>query len=405
MRVLFVSGGDFSIATDKQALWFAEELGRRGHEVMFSIGRALSTAATEGADRLPGVAPRRHRFVGRRLSRADTEAARAFAPTLIHAVNPRLETIAPAEGYQRATGSPVFVHWEDDEWTLRSDPMTRSAVRRAGRHGRRALAHLHPPQGCFVTPATLRWAAEHAAGHDALTPALAHAVRERLGVPCEVVLPATPLRTFDPAEDERPPELPQGLAGRRLAAITGTVHKASEPDLRIALEAIGRLQAAGHDIGFVHAGAALRRFDLERSAREAGLAEGTFAFLGYLPYRAIPPLLRRADFLLQPGHPTEFNRLRLPAKMQAYLASGTPTITFAVGFAELLEDGADVLKTYTGDPEELAARLASLADDTDLRQRIGAGGAVAARRLFDPERNTDVLLAHYEATLDASAAA
>jgi glycosyltransferase involved in cell wall biosynthesis len=113
----------------------------------------------------------------------------------------------------------------------------------------------------------------------------------------------------------------------------------------------------------------------------------------------VPALLRRADVLLQPGPPSDFNRLRLPSKMQAYLASGRPTVTFAVGFAELLEDREEVVKTHTGDPSELADRVEEVLDDGALRARLEHGGPAAAARLLDPARNTDALLAHYREAL------
>jgi glycosyltransferase involved in cell wall biosynthesis len=86
--------------------------------------------------------------------------------------------------------------------------------------------------------------------------------------------------------------------------------------------------------------------------------------------------------------------------MQTYLASGTPTVTFGVGFGELLEDGVEVLKTRGSEPAELADKLMALIDDPELAERIGRGGRAAAQRLFDPVANTDALLAHYEANLE-----
>jgi glycosyltransferase involved in cell wall biosynthesis len=107
--------------------------------------------------------------------------------------------------------------------------------------------------------------------------------------------------------------------------------------------------------------------------------------------------------LLQPGAPTEFNRLRLPSKLQAYLASGTPTVTFAVGFGEQLEDRREALKTYTAEPGELADRIVEVLEDEQLRACLAVGGPAAARRLFDPGTNTDKLEAHYRAVQSKAA--
>lgn len=109
----------------------------------------------------------------------------------------------------------------------------------------------------------------------------------------------------------------------------------------------------------------------------------------------VPTLLRSVDVLLQPGAPSEFNRLRLPAKLALYLASGTPTVTFATGFGELLADRREALLTRTAGPTELAARIAELLEDAALRDTLARGGPCAARRLFDRERNTRALEAVY----------
>jgi glycosyltransferase involved in cell wall biosynthesis len=109
--------------------------------------------------------------------------------------------------------------------------------------------------------------------------------------------------------------------------------------------------------------------------------------------------MRRADVLVQPGAPSEFNRLRFPSKLPAYLASGTPTVTYAAGPGELFEDRVEVLKTHTGEPEELADRMREVLDDGRLREKLARGGPAAAARLFHPERCTDALLEYYRAAL------
>ena len=402
MRILFVTGNDFRTPSEKQAVWFSQELIRRGHEVMISVLGDPATARDEGVLDMGGLRVRGHAFRGRVLRRGDRAAGRAFGPDLIHSFSPRLGMVAAARDYARATDAPVLVHWEDDEWSLRDDPMRRPLPRRVARRVRSAVADaLLPRYGWFATPRTLRWVAGHVAGHDALTPALARRVRERLGRPCSVVLPINP-HVGAEAASRPPPRLPATLRGKDLLLFTGTVGPPGEIDLDIALRATAEVQRRGHDVAFVHAGVILRRYDAERYARRAGVAPGTAAFLGYLPFADIPPLLRIGSVLLQPGLPSDYNRFRLPAKLQAYLASGTPTVTFAVGFGELLADRHEVLKTHTGDPGELADRLVELLEDRELARRLSEGGRAAARRLFDSGRNGDALERHYRRTLGVS---
>jgi len=101
--------------------------------------------------------------------------------------------------------------------------------------------------------------------------------------------------------------------------------------------------------------------------------------------------------LVQPGRPTEFNRLRLPSKLQAYLASGRPTVTYATGLEELLTDREEVLFTRTGDPAELSARLGDVLTDEALRARLEYGGPRAAKRLFDADANAARIAEHFRA--------
>ena len=395
LRVVLVCQGDLGGASEKQALGFAEQLTARGHPVMLSLRGDPATVTREGADRVERLTVRFHSFRGPRLARGDLEAVRAFRPSLVHAFNPRVGTLTAARAYAGAADAPLFVHWEDDEWSIRSGYGRRSLFRRIARRGRRLLAPVDPGQGIFVNHRALRWAAE-AAGNDALTPALAERVKEHLGRDCAVVLPVTPSAA---APSGTAPDLPASVDGHALVGLTGEVHPGSVGDLELALRATALVQQRGRRVALVHAGKALPRFDLQALARSAGVAEGTAVFLGYRPFAQIPPLLARLDVLIQPGEPNEFNRLRLPSKMQAYLQSGTPTITFAVGFAELLEDSDEVLKLHRYDERELADRIDDVLSSEELARRLAAGGPRAAQRLLDPVRNGEALIEHYRRSL------
>lgn len=397
LRVLIVCQGDLAGASQKQALWFGRELARTGHAVLLSLHGDPESAAREDALSIDGLEVRFHGFRGRTLRRSDLAAARAFAPTLVHAFNARVPAATAARAYVRATGAPVFVHWEDDEFGIRDRVNTPSVVRRIASHGRNVACVVYPPAGPHVTRATIDWA-RASAGHDALTPALATWVREELRRPCRVVLPIAP-HVRDPLP------VPSGrlryLRGRQILLVTGRVHGGSVKDIELGLEATALLRERGHDAVFVHAGHVHPRFDVGVMVEAAGLTPTDARFLGYLPFSAIPPLLREADVLLQPGAPSRFNRLRLPSKMQAYLTSGVPTITFAVGFAELLEDGTEVVKLHTHEANELAAAITSILQDSALKDQLAEGARRAALRLFDPVANGAELVEHFRVGLRA----
>lgn len=422
LRILFVCQNDFGAPSEKQVLGFAQQLCRRGHPVMVMFAGEAESAEREGATRVPGLEPHLYALrPGGRLRRQDKEAARRFKPSLVHAWNCRPPTIAAALAVCDATGAPLFVHFEDDEWEAPRLPGFEPLRRRLTHQARRLLSVIDPSLWWHSTWLSRSLASRHAIAFDALTPALAREVDVRLRRPCAVVLPVTPeplppaprsaAATGSPerAADEQlePVEVepvervePVGLEpGPPVVLITGTIWPVYLDDFNIGFGAIAELQRRGREVRLVHAGRILPRWSGEELAVAAGVAPGSSTWLGYLPYAQIPPLLEQADILLQPGAPSEFNRLRLPAKLQGYLGSGRPVITFAAGFGELLEDRVEVLKTQTDSPLELAERIEELLDDGALRRRIAEGGPQAARRLFDPTRNTDALLAHYQAAL------
>lgn len=394
MRVLFTALDDFAAPSEKQILGFAQELLRRGHEVLVSISGDLATAETEGVREIDGLQIRRHRFTGPRLVAADRSAARTFAPDVIHAFASRGPALHAAREYRRVTGAPVVVHFGDDEWEVPGLPAGDRIRHRLGRLARRGLASVQPSLWNHSTRATLRWTRRHAAGLDALTPALAREVEARLGRSCAVVLPVTPALA---GAEPTPPGARTG--SRPTALFTGSLWPVYLDDVLIGMRAVAEVQRRGHALDYVHVGRVFDRFDLPAIARSAGLAEGTTRLVAYVPFSHIPRLLSEATLLLQPGAPTRFNRLRLPSKLQAYLASGTPTLTFAAGFGELLVDREEALLTHTGDALELADRIEEALVDLDLRGRLGRGGPAAAARLFDPEANTDALLAVYEGAI------
>ena len=394
LRVLFVCGADFRAPSEKQVLAFSTELLRLGHEVMISFGGDPASVSEERVDSIEGLIVHRHRLVGPRPGRADLSAARSFRPDLIHAFNSRHPVIAAARSYSRATRAAVLVHFEDDEWGLARGPDGMPPTARAQRLVRRAAGVAWPRAWTLSTRGSLEWTRRHAAGLDAVTPTLAEHVTERLGRECAVVFPMA-----DSAGPAAAPQLPPHLEEGHLVMLTGALYPAHEADARIGMQAVAQVRGRGIDAVFVHCGAVAPSIDAAALARECGLDDRSSVFLGHLPAERARALLARAAVLIQPGGPTEFNRLRLPAKLHPYLASGRPTVTFATGFGELLEDRKEVLKTYTGDPGELAERIAELLDDPDLSRTLAANGPLAAARFFDARRNTDALLAHYRHVL------
>lgn len=400
LRVLIVCGSDLRSPSEKQALWLATHLARHGHETLISLMGDPGSAAPEGATGIDGVELRWHRFRGPRLRRIDLVAATAFGPDLIHAWNPRVPVVAAARAYAVATGAPVLVHWEDDEWGMPAALGRASPLRRGGRLARRAVAVLQPSAWYLATAASIAWATEEAAAFDALTPVLARYVTERTGRDTAVILPTLPTSAPESAARAAAPPLPERIEGKSLVTLTGALIPSRIDDLRLALEGVASARARGADLAFVLAGRNLLGTDPGELARRAGLGPESFAFLGHVPYPSVPPLLNRSSALLAVSHPTSLNVMCLPSKLQTYLGSGTPTIVSAHGAGELFTD-EEVLKLERADPDLLGHLLAELLLDEPRRRELAARGSAAARRVFDPETNTEAMLDHYRESLRA----
>ena len=394
LRVLFVTQYDFSKPAEMHVLGFAEELTRLGHRVMVSMGGDPASASVEGLSISETVLLWQHRFRGPRLTAKTRAWAKEFDPDVIHAWNPRVPTVCAARDYARATGAPYLVHFEDDEWT--PWPTANRRFRsRVSLLGRRRLWRLYPPLWGHSAPRSLAWARDEAAGLDALTPELAKEVRARLSRACSVVLPVMPPKGAVGAGESRLGRKP----GEHVVLFSGRVLPTSLPDFTCAIEAVASLRRRGLPVRLAQTGAVSADLDIEHDAKSLGLERDAVSFLGHIQFADVLPTLRDADVLIQPGPPSRFNRLRLPSKLQNYLESGTPTITFAVGAGELLRDGEDVLLTHTDDPEELAQRIEAVLTDHELRDRLASGAIAASRRLFDGPRNTMSLLEYYRESL------
>jgi glycosyltransferase involved in cell wall biosynthesis len=401
LRILFVCGADFSAPGEKLVLGHAAELTRRGHEVAVALGGDPGTLEPAAGRKIEGLRVWRHGTVGRTPASKALREAMAFAPTVVHAFTLRHPVVCAARAYGRSSDAPVFSRIEDDEWGLAEGRPNAPVYRRAGRRVLKLASRAHAPLWPFATKDDFAWAKTEAVALDAVTPVLAEYVTATLERPCTPLLP--PMPQAAPPPDEAPLDLPDRLLSRPLVAYAGAVYGSHEADFRLGLEALAELHRRGEDVGFAHAGRVAPRFDLAEMAAECGVPREAVHVLGDLTPGPLNQLLRRADVLIQPGHPSSFNRLRLPTKLQVYLASGTPTVTFAVGAGELFEDRVELLKTYGASPSELADRIAEALHDEDLRRTLSAGGPRAVERLFDTERNTQRLLDHYAAALAAPA--
>jgi glycosyltransferase involved in cell wall biosynthesis len=121
---------------------------------------------------------------------------------------------------------------------------------------------------------------------------------------------------------------------------------------------------------------------LEQLAHELGIARATY-FVGY--QEEVAGYYRLFDAFLLPS----VNEGTPVSAIEA-LASGTPVVATRVGgVPDVVRDGVDGFLVEPGNADAAAERLAELAVDPALRERLGKSGSAYVRERYSVERLVD----------------
>lgn len=163
------------------------------------------------------------------------------------------------------------------------------------------------------------------------------------------------------------------------------------------LATFARLCELGVDAQLVLVGDGPERGALEQRAHNLGIARRTL-FAGY--QTEIASYLDLFDAFLLPSA-----NEGTPVVAIESLAARTPVVATRVGgVPDIVRDGTDGFLAETGDVETLAAHLASLARDPDLRARMGAAGREHVLPRYRVSRLVDDVDALYRELLAETAA-
>ena len=110
---------------------------------------------------------------------------------------------------------------------------------------------------------------------------------------------------------------------------------------------------------------------------------------GRMTTDAVVAELAGADVLVAASVPTKGGKREgIPVVLMEAMASGLPVVASRLsGIPELVADGVSGLLVPPGDAHALADALATLAEDPDLRRRLGAAGRDTVLDDFDVDRN------------------
>jgi glycosyltransferase involved in cell wall biosynthesis len=133
------------------------------------------------------------------------------------------------------------------------------------------------------------------------------------------------------------------------------------------------------------------RARLQERARAAGL-EKNVIFAGLVPPAEIPRYLGVMDVVAHLSR-----REGLPRALSQALAAGRPVVAYdSDGANEVCISGQTGFLIPVGDVKSLAGRLAQLAEDADLRQRLGRRGQEFVRENFGVETMVEKIYALYQ---------
>jgi len=152
-----------------------------------------------------------------------------------------------------------------------------------------------------------------------------------------------------------------------------------------------RLLGAEHNLVFVICGNGVMKPELEAEAQDLP----NFIFLPIQPLEQLNELLALADIHLLTQDPSAAD-LVLPSKLTGMLASGKPILATCHADTEI----SNIVSTCgviapPGDPEALAKAIALLANDAELRHKLG----VLARQYAEQNLSREVILQKFNTEL------
>ena len=163
------------------------------------------------------------------------------------------------------------------------------------------------------------------------------------------------------------------------------------------LRAFRRLRDRGVDACLCMIGDGPDRPAVERRAHELGLMRDTL-FLGY--QEEVAPFYAAFDAMILPS----INEGTPVSAIEA-LAAGRPVVATRVGgVPDVVREGEDGFLVEPGDVDALADRLARLAADPELRERLGAAGRARVIPRYSVERLVDDIDLLYRSLLASAAA-
>ena len=138
-----------------------------------------------------------------------------------------------------------------------------------------------------------------------------------------------------------------------------------------------------------------RRENVARAFARAGLADQV-VFTGRVEADEVPRLVANADICLDPADGNGLNHRSTMVKIAEYMAAAKPVVAHSLVETERTA-GPAALYARCGDPAELAAQVARLAGEPELRRKLGQLGLERVRELTWERSEAELLRAYASA--------
>jgi glycosyltransferase involved in cell wall biosynthesis len=269
------------------------------------------------------------------------------------------QPLLPLAAWMRSlTGKTKFVLEIRDLWP--------ESLVAAGQGGTDSMAYLG-----------LKRIADHLYQHADHVVAVTDAIRDRVvtdwGVPAkrvDVIRAAVDADTFDLSGDVSEHKKRWGEEEKFTVTYMGTLGNAH--GLEIILDAAASLAEKRPEIEFLFVGDGAEGARLREGARK----QSNVRFLGVRPREDLPSIYAASDVCMAVLRDDPLFTTVVPNKIYEYMAAGKPIICNVVGEASSLVESASAgVITSPGSSAELAEAVTQLADDAELRERMGRNGA------------------------------